>query len=423
MKRTIFISYRREGGEGFAQMFSEKLAKKKYRVFYDIESIGAGLFDQKILREIEQTDVFLLILTKNALDRCLHDGDWVRCEIAHALQLGKPIIPLFFRGFEFPEQLPEDIEKIRFYNGVDIRDMNYFDAKFKQLCALINEAAKPERLSAPVPRAVAPKAPPLPKTEAPQVDPILAQIQKAQKFYDLSQKVHPNANFLFPSRYSCRNKKDYYLLTAAELGHGKALSYLQDRHNHIRITPAGKTRLDEARRLYAAARANYCAFAKSRNPSDHWVTYRKFMELLQESATLGYLPAQFMLAELCCNRRLYDIDARSFLDENRLFPNLQLAFYWYSQAAKQGAIRAYVHLGSLCRGGFNGKKDPNQAFAHFRYAAEHGDMIGQYQLGYCYQHGLGVKADLFQARHWYSEAAAQGHEESQRLVVELSDKL
>jgi exodeoxyribonuclease VII large subunit len=63
-------------------MFSEKLQKKRYQVFYDIESIGAGLFDQKILYEIEQADVFLLILTKGALDRCSSEGDWVRAEIA-----------------------------------------------------------------------------------------------------------------------------------------------------------------------------------------------------------------------------------------------------------------------------------------------------------------------------------------------------
>jgi len=42
MPYSVFIRYRREGGGVFARMFSEKLSKKQYEVFYDIESIGVG---------------------------------------------------------------------------------------------------------------------------------------------------------------------------------------------------------------------------------------------------------------------------------------------------------------------------------------------------------------------------------------------
>lgn len=175
VKKSVFISYRREGGEGFAQMFSEKLAKKRYHVFYDIESIGVGLFDERILQEIEQIDVFLLILTKGALDRCVNEGDWVRVEIAYALKLGKPIIPLFFRDFEFPKDLPADIAAVALYNGIDIRDMNFFETKFKQLCSMINDAAKAARTSVASKKPSQPAAPVL----APMADEKVLLTQKS----------------------------------------------------------------------------------------------------------------------------------------------------------------------------------------------------------------------------------------------------
>ena len=78
MGTSVFISYRRDGGEGFAQLLHDKLKKKGYHVFYDIESIGAEEFDTRILHAINQADVVLLVLSKGALDRCANEGDWVR---------------------------------------------------------------------------------------------------------------------------------------------------------------------------------------------------------------------------------------------------------------------------------------------------------------------------------------------------------
>ena len=141
MSYSVFISYRRDGGEGFAQMFNMMLSQKGYRVFYDIESLGVGLFNEKLLREIEAADVFLVLLTKGALDRCVNEGDWVRREIAHAISQNKPIVPVFFRGFEFPATLPSDLQKLPYYNGLDFSSMEYFDAKLDKLAHMLNEAA------------------------------------------------------------------------------------------------------------------------------------------------------------------------------------------------------------------------------------------------------------------------------------------
>lgn len=78
----IFISYRRNGGEVLAQLINENLIKKKYSVFYDIESLSSELFDERLFAEIESCTDFILILPEGALDRSIEDeDDWVRKKI------------------------------------------------------------------------------------------------------------------------------------------------------------------------------------------------------------------------------------------------------------------------------------------------------------------------------------------------------
>lgn len=49
-----------------------------------------------------------------------------------------------------------------------------------------------------------------------------------------------------------------------------------------------------------------------------------------------------------------------------------------------------------------------QSAADFRAAAEQGDAQAQYQLGQCYEKGLGTAVDSVQAVQWYTRAAEQG---------------
>jgi len=55
-------------------------------------------------------------------------------------------------------------------------------------------------------------------------------------------------------------------------------------------------------------------------------------------------------------------------------------------------------------------------------AAEAGDSGAQAQLGRIYREGLGVKADLKEARRWYEKAAAQKHPEAARVLGEMNFK-
>ena len=123
----IFISYRRDGGDITAKLICEALKHRGYDTFYDYDALKGGVFDAQIRQEIINCTDMVLVLPQNALDRCVNDDDWVRQEVALALEKGKNIVPVMLRGFEFPEVLPEDIDKVRYYNGVRFY-MEFFDA-------------------------------------------------------------------------------------------------------------------------------------------------------------------------------------------------------------------------------------------------------------------------------------------------------
>lgn len=64
--------------------------------------------------------------------------------------------------------------------------------------------------------------------------------------------------------------------------------------------------------------------------------------------------------------------------------------------------------------GQNGKEqDYAKAVRWYRKAADQGHQFAQYNLGFCYEHGLGLSALPVEAAKWYRKAAEQGHAASQ----------
>lgn len=135
-KYDVFISYRRDGGEHSAKNLYDRLTARGYKVFYDVETLRSGAFNEKLYSVIEACRDVVVILSPNALDRCQDEKDWVRLEVAHALQKGKNLIPVLLRGFTFPEDLPEDIAALPFQNGVQA-SMEFFDAFLDKLCGFM----------------------------------------------------------------------------------------------------------------------------------------------------------------------------------------------------------------------------------------------------------------------------------------------
>ena len=129
----VFISYRRDGGDMTAMYFYQALRERGYRVFYDLEVLRAGKFNEALLDSIQSCKDFVLILSPHALDRCDDPNDWVRREIAEALRAKKNIVPVMLKGFAFPEKLPEEIDDIRYQNGLTCTT-EYFEESINRLC-------------------------------------------------------------------------------------------------------------------------------------------------------------------------------------------------------------------------------------------------------------------------------------------------
>ncbi|XP_052096651.1 NAD(+) hydrolase sarm1-like [Mytilus californianus] len=118
----VFISYRRVNGSMLASLLKVFLQLRGFTVFLDIEKLNAGKFGEGLLSSVRSSRNFILVLTPNALDRCVGDkdkNDWVHREIVAALESQCNIIPIM-DNFKWPlgDQLPEDMKQITFFNGI-----------------------------------------------------------------------------------------------------------------------------------------------------------------------------------------------------------------------------------------------------------------------------------------------------------------
>ena len=147
-KYDIFISYRRVGGYETAKHLFDLLSRDGYKVSFDIDTLRNGDFDVELLKRVEECTDFILILNHGAFDRTIDPDfdpqkDWLRQELAHALKLGKNIIPIMLNGFtEFPDNLPADVARVQKKNGPKY-DQYYFDEFYNKLVNIFLETPKP----------------------------------------------------------------------------------------------------------------------------------------------------------------------------------------------------------------------------------------------------------------------------------------
>ena len=130
---TIFISYRRDDSEGEAGRLSDDLAETfpEQSVFMDVDAIQPGRDFRKAIDEsIRKCSVLLAVVGQRWVEskdasgrrRLEDESDFVRLEIASALQRDIPVIPVLVRGARMPspEQLPEDLRELAYRNAVEL---------------------------------------------------------------------------------------------------------------------------------------------------------------------------------------------------------------------------------------------------------------------------------------------------------------
>jgi formylglycine-generating enzyme required for sulfatase activity len=138
MTGKVFISYRRGDSAGHAGRVHDRLQLEFGRdlLFMDVDAVPLGVNFIKILREgVAECDALLAVIGPNWLDlpdkegnRRLDDPhDYVRIEIAAALQRDIPVIPVLLDGAEMPrvDQLPKDIAELALRNGLYVRHASF----------------------------------------------------------------------------------------------------------------------------------------------------------------------------------------------------------------------------------------------------------------------------------------------------------
>lgn len=142
MKYDIFVSYRRTSFES-ARLIAEQLRSAGFTVFFDVETLRSGKFNEQLYKVIEKCNDFIVVLPENALDRCSDEEDWVRRETCYAMQCRKNIIPVMLANFTWPDPMPQGMEELRNYQAITATSHEYFDLAMKRLLGYLK--SKPHK--------------------------------------------------------------------------------------------------------------------------------------------------------------------------------------------------------------------------------------------------------------------------------------
>jgi TIR domain len=161
MTAQVFVCYRRDDSAAFAGRVQDRLAQEFGRdlLFMDVDAIPLGVNFVTALHEaVAKCEVLLAVIGPNWLEarddsgaRRLDDpNDFVRIEIAAALQRDIPVIPILLDGARVPkaDELPRDLGELSMRNGLDVRHASFhndIDRLVRNLRGQLGEAETEER--------------------------------------------------------------------------------------------------------------------------------------------------------------------------------------------------------------------------------------------------------------------------------------
>ena len=130
MPGKVFVSYRRDDERSTAARIRDRLAAAfgHANVFMDVDNLLAGQrFDRELEKALDQTEVFLAVIGPRWLELLAErqisgEHDYVREEIAGALQRGIVVIPVLIERTPLPHPaaLPEDIRKLALHQRFQV---------------------------------------------------------------------------------------------------------------------------------------------------------------------------------------------------------------------------------------------------------------------------------------------------------------
>ena len=423
MKYNVFISYRREGGKDYARIIKPELKSRGLEVFLDFDELKDGKFDKRILDAIEEAPIFMIILSKGSLDRCVNEDDWVRQEVLHAEKHGKHIIPVevdrTFRNI--PDYIPDDIKQI-----VGQHQFSQIDTE-TLLQASINEL---------VDNRIRPNL----NTE---------EVEKKQNI-----RIENCAEIHIETDCNCSvydfHKEIMHAIEGEDnviyLKKGKhKLEFIHDDNEDIKIEKKIEitdidycdlieiTFAEELEKKHEEQKllSSEEMFQQGEDLYNQG-KYTEAIESYRKSAELGNAKAQFKLGR-CFDRgegveqnyaeavKWYkksaeqgDADAQNSLGNcyehgDGIEQNYKEAIKWYLKAVEKEHKLAQRNLGNLYYFGYGVEQNYAEAVKWYRKSAEQGDAEAQYVLGYMYTEEQGVEQNYAEAVIWYRKSAEQGN--------------
>lgn len=113
---------------------------------------------------------------------------------------------------------------------------------------------------------------------------------------------------------------------------------------------------------------------------------------------------------------LYEQALKLMTDSKNAKANQPKILSLLNQSANLGYAPAQVDLGLLYYLGFGIKQDNTKALAWFNKSAEQGNARAQYYVGLMYTEGKGVEQSEKQAAVWYEKSAEQGYAPAQSYL-------
>lgn len=95
--------------------------------------------------------------------------------------------------------------------------------------------------------------------------------------------------------------------------------------------------------------------------------------------------------------------------------NMEESKRWFKESALHGDVFAANRLGHEAVEEDRG----DEAIYWYQMAANRGDLYGEYNLGLCYENGIGTSVNLKKAKLWYQKAALKGDVQAKERLKEL----
>jgi hypothetical protein len=360
LRGKVFISYRREDTEHFAQSLCRALAQHlpKYQFFIDTQNLEPGSkFREEIEQKLQSCNTLVAVIGERWLSPRLKESDDLLCfEIATALKRNIRVVPVLVNRAKMPKpsDLPSSLETLPDWTAIEVRS-SHWDSDVQILISVLK--GLPE------------------KTEAEQNQALADLIKEERKAHLLEDERKAS------SREGIAVRKEIAVF--------KRIIVFLIAFVIVAILVGGVV-------LFTGRVLQSPGPAPDAGP--------QAVENLEHGANAGDTNAMLNLGEI------YNAQSRDPVK----------AVAWYEKAAAAGNSVGMARLARMYVEGRGVSRDPAKGREWLEKAAAAGDSDVMYFLGYMYESGdrkWGVMRDYAKAREWYQKAAAAGDWDAKDALV------